>query len=540
MQVRKAAFEHLGSFIASFYVPSDSPESFPCEDESSINPFGDSVLMDNSLLSGTLEEDGVWVGPPEPVENKEQSGSGTGMGDQDKSGARTSMGDQKETKEKEPFFYFMSTPSDVENVALVEKKGAGEEEEEEEKEVRDERENGDKKEEEGDEEDTRENTQVLVLRVNKDKSDTVPVSSGAETTSASDSVHPVSLTTEKLVLNVREEALNEGENPGNHEEVLNEGDAPSNNEKAPNEGEIPSNHEETPNAGETPSNREETPNAGETTSNREQASSEGENPGREETTNEKEDDSNHEEVPNEREPPGNKKEAPSEGESCGTNHEEAQTLEGTDAEKEDSSTVIGNTVLLAAENQGESCGVLSAATEGTEEEREREMLEQRVDETENDTQKSVGNSTENGENRENTGEDVTAASDSSDPATQTRTPVTHEEQTTEVSDKAGQEVEGKEEGKEGEEKEEGEVVKSVEGETCDGGRCSGDSGECCATGEISEDRTNRDKLEGGVDTGSTLGREEPSKEEGGRPSQPTARNFPPVSHSNYNDKGHSE
>ena len=52
LQVWKAAFQALGPFISTFYVPllDDSPTF----DDSSVEPLGDSILMDNSLLSGSL------------------------------------------------------------------------------------------------------------------------------------------------------------------------------------------------------------------------------------------------------------------------------------------------------------------------------------------------------------------------------------------------------------------------------------------------------------------------------------------------------
>ncbi len=52
LQVRKAAFQSLGVFIATFYVP-DNDESETYFDDSSIGPLGDSVLMDNSLTGGS-------------------------------------------------------------------------------------------------------------------------------------------------------------------------------------------------------------------------------------------------------------------------------------------------------------------------------------------------------------------------------------------------------------------------------------------------------------------------------------------------------
>ena len=51
-QVRKAAFQALGPFISTFYVP--LADDSPTFDDSSIEPLGDSILMDNSLLSGSL------------------------------------------------------------------------------------------------------------------------------------------------------------------------------------------------------------------------------------------------------------------------------------------------------------------------------------------------------------------------------------------------------------------------------------------------------------------------------------------------------
>ena len=103
--MRRAAFEHLGSFIATFYV------SLGSEDEqSSINPFSDSILLDNSLLPAH-EEDGIWVGGAEdnktsPIAQSERGGSGSGTGTGE-SGMGNVPGDKEE---EEPFFLFMDTP----------------------------------------------------------------------------------------------------------------------------------------------------------------------------------------------------------------------------------------------------------------------------------------------------------------------------------------------------------------------------------------------------------------------------------------------
>ena len=92
--MRRAAFEHLGTFIATFYVPYDF---------SSPHPFDDSDLMNNSLLS-PHEEDGIWVGGADdhlttPIDKQEGSHSDVGMEHR-----------QKDGESEEPFFLFMNMP----------------------------------------------------------------------------------------------------------------------------------------------------------------------------------------------------------------------------------------------------------------------------------------------------------------------------------------------------------------------------------------------------------------------------------------------
>ena len=71
-QVRKAAFQSLGPFISTFYVPPlVKEEGEEDEEDSSLGPLGDSVLMDNSLLA----ESGSLSDPSDPLHQLHSSSS---------------------------------------------------------------------------------------------------------------------------------------------------------------------------------------------------------------------------------------------------------------------------------------------------------------------------------------------------------------------------------------------------------------------------------------------------------------------------------
>ena len=132
--VRKAAFQYLGSFIATFYVPELSATP-PC-DESSLDPLGDSVLMDNSLLTPSS-----YTPSPPPDDREEGEGGGESNQQETKSNDEKNnrdvqaMGndkadidrekvsqDQQESIEgerandqSEPFFYFSNQQGPLED-----------------------------------------------------------------------------------------------------------------------------------------------------------------------------------------------------------------------------------------------------------------------------------------------------------------------------------------------------------------------------------------------------------------------------------------
>ncbi|CAI8032903.1 Serine/threonine-protein phosphatase 4 regulatory subunit 1 [Geodia barretti] len=104
--VRRAAFEHLGSFIATFYVSLLGSEG----EQSSINPFSDSILLDNSLLPAH-EEDGIWVGEAEDDETPPITRSERGASDSGTRTGESGMGNVPwDKEEEEPFFLFMDAP----------------------------------------------------------------------------------------------------------------------------------------------------------------------------------------------------------------------------------------------------------------------------------------------------------------------------------------------------------------------------------------------------------------------------------------------
>ena len=80
-QVRKAAFQYLGTFIATFYVPSESDATSVCDD-SSLDPLGDSVLMDNSLLPPSPSPEPGKEEEEEEEEEKEEEEEGEREGEE--------------------------------------------------------------------------------------------------------------------------------------------------------------------------------------------------------------------------------------------------------------------------------------------------------------------------------------------------------------------------------------------------------------------------------------------------------------------------
>ena len=134
--VRKAAFQYLGSFIATFYVPELSATP-PC-DESSLDPLGDSVLMDNSLLTPSSytpspppDDRGEGEGGGEPNLNQQETKSNDeknnrdvqAIGD-DKAGIdrekvsqdqQESIEGERTNDQSEPFFYFSNQQGPLED-----------------------------------------------------------------------------------------------------------------------------------------------------------------------------------------------------------------------------------------------------------------------------------------------------------------------------------------------------------------------------------------------------------------------------------------
>ena len=135
--VRKAAFQYLGSFIATFYVPELSATP-PC-DESSLDPLGDSVLMDNSLLTPSSytpspppDDRGEGEGGGEPNFNQQETKSNDEKNNSrdvqaisdDKAGIdrekvsqdqQESIEGERTNGQSEPFFYFSNQQGPLED-----------------------------------------------------------------------------------------------------------------------------------------------------------------------------------------------------------------------------------------------------------------------------------------------------------------------------------------------------------------------------------------------------------------------------------------